>query len=153
VRAVVQRVAKAHVEVEGELVARIERGLLVLLGVERADTEREADLLAEKIAKLRIFPSDAKPIDRSVVEIGGAALVVSQFTLASDVTGGNRPSFLEAAPPDVGERLYLRFADVLGRRGVPTRTGRFGAHMRVALVNDGPVTLVLSCPAGGDVGN
>jgi D-tyrosyl-tRNA(Tyr) deacylase len=151
VRLVVQRVARASVAVDGAEIAAIERGLLVLVGVEQGDGEREADLLAAKVAKLRIFPDEAKPMHRSVVDVAGAALVVSQFTLAGDVSGGNRPSFVGAAAPADGERLYLRFADALAKSGVPTRTGRFGADMQVALVNDGPVTFVLSCAPGRGV--
>lgn len=150
-KAVVQRVARASVTVEGSEIAATGAGLLILLGVERGDTEREADLLAAKIAKLRIFPSDAKPIDRSVLDAGGAAIVVSQFTLCADVSGGNRPSFLGAAAPPEAERLYLHFAAALSRAGVAAQTGRFGAHMDVTLVNDGPVTIVLRCPPGAEI--
>ncbi len=146
-----QRVASASVTVPGEVVASIGRGLLVLVGVEVGDTEREADALAAKIAKLRIFPDDAKPMNRDVVAVAGEALVVSQFTLAADVSGGNRPSFLRAAPPAEGERLYIRFADRLAAAGVPTRTGHFGASMQVALVNDGPVTILLETTPDGRV--
>jgi D-tyrosyl-tRNA(Tyr) deacylase len=151
-RIVVQRVAEASVAVGGERVAAIGRGLVVLAGVEQGDTEREADLLAAKVAKLRIFPDDAKPMNVDVRAAGGEALVVSQFTLAGDVTGGNRPSFVGAAAPADGERLWLRFADSLRAAGVPVRRGRFGADMQVALVNDGPVTFVVTA-RGGVVGN
>lgn len=147
-RAVVQRVASASVDVAGERIAAVGRGLLVLVGVERGDTEGDADALAAKVAKLRIFPDDAKPMNVDVRAVGGAALVVSQFTLAGDVSGGNRPSFVGAAAPAEGERLYLRFADALRAAGVPAATGRFGADMQVTLVNDGPVTFVLTCRAG-----
>jgi D-tyrosyl-tRNA(Tyr) deacylase len=149
----VQRVADASVDVDGARVAEIARGMLVLLGVEQGDTDREADLLAAKVAKLRIFPDDAKPMNRDVRETGGAALVVSQFTLLADVAGGNRPSFLRAAAPADAERLYLRFAASLAAAGVPTQTGRFAASMQVALVNDGPVTIALACPPGRAVRN
>ncbi len=150
-QAVVQRVARASVSVDGESVAHIGRGLLVLVGVERGDTEREADLLAAKVAKLRIFPDAAKPMNVDVRAIGGGALVVSQFTLAGDVTGGNRPSFVAAADPADAERLYLACADALERAGVPTSTGRFAASMQVELVNDGPVTFTLAVRPGGRV--
>src|SRR5262245_7878878 len=105
-KTVVQRVARASVDVEGARIAEIGRGLLVLVGVEQGDAEREADLLAAKVAKLRIFPSEAKPMDRSVVDVAGEALVVSQFTLLADVSGGNRPSFLRAAAPELADALY-----------------------------------------------
>jgi len=148
-KAVVQRVSEASVTVDGERIASIGRGLLVLLGVERGDTDARADALAAKLAKLRIFPGDGKPMNVDVRAVGGEALVVSQFTLAADTSGGNRPSFLAAAAPDVAERLYLRFAEGLRAAGVPTQTGRFGAHMDVALVNDGPVTILLEAAATG----
>jgi D-aminoacyl-tRNA deacylase len=151
-RVVVQRVMEASVHVGEERVAAIGRGVLVLIGVEREDTDRDADLLAAKVAKLRVFPDDAKPMNVDVRAAGGAALVVSQFTLAADVTGGNRPSFVGAAVPAEGERLYLRFAEALRAEGLAVTTGRFAAHMRVALVNDGPVTFVLTT-RGGVVGN
>ena len=152
-RVVMQRVSGASVEVARETVASIGRGLLVLLGVETGDTEREASALAGKIARLRVFPDDAKPMNVSVSDIGGEVLVVSQFTLAGDVSGGNRPSFLRAAAPDEAERLYGVFVEAVRAEGVPTRTGKFAAHMEVSLVNDGPVTLVLSVRPGGSVGN
>lgn len=151
-RVVVQRVAGASVTVGGERIAEIGRGLLVLVGVEAGDGDRDADVLAAKTAKLRIFPDDRKPMNVDVLAAGGAALVVSQFTLAGDVTGGNRPSFVGAAPPAEAERLYLRYADALRAAGIDVRTGRFAADMQVALVNDGPVTFVLTA-RGGVVGN
>ena len=152
-RAVVQRVSAASVGVSGETVASIGRGLLVLLGVEEGDGEREATALATKIARLRIFPDERKPMNVSVRDVDGEALVVSQFTLVGDVSGGNRPSFIRAAAPEEAERLYRVFADAVRAQGVPTRTGKFAAHMDVSLVNDGPVTLVLSIRPGGSVGN
>ena len=151
-RLVVQRVTSASVAVDGATIASIGPGLLVLAGVEAGDADADADALAAKVAKLRIFRDAAKPMNRDVRETGGAALVVSQFTLAADVTGGNRPSFVGAAAPAEGERLYLRFADALRAAGVAVSTGRFGADMAVSLVNDGPVTIVLSS-RGGRVGN
>ncbi|NJN14370.1 MAG: D-tyrosyl-tRNA(Tyr) deacylase [Planctomycetes bacterium] len=144
-RAVIQRVQRAEVRVGGESVGAIGEGLLVLLGVEAADGEGEAAALARKIARLRIFPSEHRPIDRSLLErgSGGAILVVSQFTLCADTSRGHRPSFLGAAAPEVGERLYELFCAKLREDGLAVRTGRFGAMMEVELVNDGPVTIVL----------
>jgi D-tyrosyl-tRNA(Tyr) deacylase len=138
-RAVVQRVARARVTPGGE----IGRGLCILLGVAGGDGEEEAARLAGKIARLRIFPDDDGRFDRSVLDVGGAALVVSQFTLIADTAKGNRPSFAAAAPPEDAERLYSRFCDELRTLGVPVETGVFGAKMEVELVNDGPVTIVL----------
>lgn len=130
--------------VNGETIGRIGRGLLVLLGVARGDTDASARALAEKTAKLRIFPSERRPIDSSIGDIGGAALVVSQFTLCADTSRGNRPSFVEAAPPEEAERLYELYCAHLRGLGVPVETGRFAAMMDVELVNDGPVTIVLA---------
>jgi D-tyrosyl-tRNA(Tyr) deacylase len=147
-KAVVQRVSRAAVRVDEDEVAAIDRGLLVLVGVEAGDGDAEADALALKVAKLRIFPDDKKPMNRDVRDIGGAALVVSQFTLAADLSRGNRPSFVRAAAPDEGDRLYQRFAASLGAAGVPVSTGRFGAMMDVELVNEGPATFVLELAPG-----
>ena len=138
-RAVVQRVARARVTPGGE----IGRGLCILLGVAGGDGAEEAARLAGKIARLRIFPDDDGRFDRSVLDVGGAALVVSQFTLIADTAKGNRPSFVAAAPPEEAEPLYSRFCDELRALGVPVETGVFGAKMEVELVNDGPVTVVL----------
>jgi len=143
VRAVVQRVSRAEVRVAGEVTGRIGRGLVVLLGVGTADADGDAQALASKIAKLRIFPSEERPIDRSVVDVKGEALVVSQFTLLADTSRGNRPSFVGAARPEEAERLYDLFCESLRGHGVPVATGRFGAMMEVDLCNDGPVTIVL----------
>lgn len=143
-RAVVQRVASATVTVDGETVASIGRGVLILLGVAQGDDERAASMLARKIAELRIFPDDRGRFDRSLLDIGGAALVVSQFTLFADVRRGRRPSFTDAAAPDVAAPLVDAFAGHLRGAGVTrVETGRFGVHMNVALVNDGPVTIIL----------
>ena len=142
-RAVLQRVSKAEVRVDGETVGAIGRGVVVLLGVFSGDTDADAAALADKTAKLRIFPSDHRPIDRSVVDVAGSALVVSQFTLCADTRKGNRPSFVAAAPPEEAERLYGVYCARLRAAGVPVETGRFGAMMDVELVNDGPVTIVL----------
>lgn len=135
--------SRAEVRVDGESVGRIGRGFLILLGVAEGDTEQEALQLSRKIARLRLFPSEAKPIDRSLPEVDGAALVVSQFTLHGDVRKGNRPSFVAAAEPTLADGLYTRFCELLRAEGVPVETGRFGAMMDVELVNDGPVTLIL----------
>ena len=138
-RAVVQRVSRARVTPGGE----IGPGLCVLLGVAGGDGEEQAARLAGKIARLRVFPDDAGRFDRSVVDVSGAALVVSQFTLIADTAKGNRPSFTDAAPPDEAKALYERFCSELRALGVPVETGVFGAKMEVELVNDGPMTIVL----------
>lgn len=138
-KAVVQRVARARSSPGGS----IEVGLCVLLGVADGDEPSVAERLAEKIAKLRIFPDDDGKFDRSVLDVGGSALVVSQFTLLGDTAKGNRPSFTTAARPEVAEALYERFAERLRELGVPAETGVFGAKMQVELVNDGPVTILL----------
>jgi D-tyrosyl-tRNA(Tyr) deacylase len=143
VRAVVQRVTRASVEVDGETVARCATGVLVLLGVAGEDAATDADRLAGKIARLRIFENAQGRLDRSVIDIGGEALVVSQFTLIADTAKGNRPSFTRAATPDLAQPLVRRFCDALRTEGIPVETGRFGARMTVELVNDGPVTIVL----------
>jgi D-aminoacyl-tRNA deacylase len=137
----VQRVSRARVTPGGE----IGRGLCVLLGVGARDGEEQAARLGGKVARLRIFPDDAGRFDRSVVDVGGAVLVVSQFTLIADTAKGNRPSFVDAAPPERAEPLYERFCSELRELGVPVETGVFGAVMDVELVNDGPVTIVLDC--------
>ncbi len=142
-RAVVQRVTEAAVAVDGDVRGRCGRGLLVLLGVATNDGEAQADRLAGKIARLRIFEDDDGRFDRSVLDVGGEALVVSQFTLIADTAKGNRPSFTGAAPPDRAEALYERLCDALRAEGVPVAMGVFGARMQVSLVNDGPVTIVL----------
>jgi D-aminoacyl-tRNA deacylase len=138
-RAVVQRVSRARVTPGGE----VGRGLCVLLGVARADGEAQAARLASKVARLRIFPDDDGRFDRSVLDVAGAALVVSQFTLLADTAKGNRPSFAEAAPPEQAKPVYERFCEELRALGVPVETGVFGARMELDLVNDGPVTIVL----------
>jgi len=142
-RAVCQRVAEARVRVGGEAVAEIGPGLCVLLGVAAGDGEEEAARLAGKVARLRVFADAEGRFDRSVLDAGGAALVVSQFTLIADTAKGNRPSFAGAAPPERAEPLYELFCDELARTGVPVFRGVFGAKMAVELVNDGPVTIVL----------
>jgi D-tyrosyl-tRNA(Tyr) deacylase len=146
VRAVVQRVTEASVAINGEVVGAIETGLVVLLGVKPGDDERAIDFLSEKIANLRIFPDDDGKMNRSLLDVGGAALVVSQFTLYGDCRKGRRPSFIDAAPPDVAEPLYERFVARLRGCGLKVETGRFAADMKVGLVNDGPVTLIIDSP-------
>jgi D-tyrosyl-tRNA(Tyr) deacylase len=142
-RAVVQRVLRARVIVASETVGEISTGLVVLVGVGRDDTSESAAYLAEKIANLRIFANEAGKMNRSLVETGGAALVVSQFTLYGDTRGGRRPSYIRAATPEEANRLYEEFVECLRSRGVPVATGVFQAHMEVDLVNDGPVTILL----------
>jgi D-aminoacyl-tRNA deacylase len=143
VRAVVQRVSGARVLVEGEIRGEIGPGLCVLLGVARGDDAAAAERLAGRIARLRIFENEEGRFDRSVLDTGGAALVVSQFTVLADTSKGNRPNFTEAAPPEEAEPLYERFCEALRVLGVEVATGVFGARMQVELTNDGPVTIVL----------
>lgn len=140
-RALIQRVTSASVTVDGGIIGQIDAGLLVLVCAMQGDDTGQADALAAKIAKLRIFTDGAGKMNLSVRDVGGAALVVSQFTLAADTSRGNRPGFSSAAPPEVGKHLYEHFARALADQGVPVETGRFGANMAVALVNDGPVTI------------
>jgi D-tyrosyl-tRNA(Tyr) deacylase len=143
-KAVIQRVSRATVTVEGEVVGAIERGLLVLVGVGPDDTEAQAKWLAERIAVMRIFPDEDDKFNRSLLDIGGGALVVSQFTLYGDAVGGRRPSFFKAAPPQLAETMIGRFVEYLRGVGVQrVETGQFGARMQVELVNDGPVTILL----------
>jgi D-tyrosyl-tRNA(Tyr) deacylase len=141
VKAVLQRVAQARVEIAGQVVGQIGPGLLVLLCAERGDTDALADKLLAKILKLRIFGDAAGKMNLSLQDVAGGLLVVSQFTLAADVAGGNRPSFTGAAPPDEGRRLYNYFVAQAQRAHSPVQTGQFGADMQVHLVNDGPVTI------------
>lgn len=142
-RAVVQRVSGAAVEVDGAERTRIGPGLLVLLGVARGDDGAGAARLAGKVARLRVFEDEEGRFDRSLLDTGGSALVVSQFTLLADTSKGNRPSFSAAAPPEQAEPLYEAFCAALSAEGVPVETGVFGARMQVELVNQGPVTIVL----------
>ncbi|MGC9974481.1 MAG: D-aminoacyl-tRNA deacylase [Gaiellaceae bacterium] len=143
-RAVVHRVARAHVLEEGRLLGEVAGGLCVLLGVSRGDDEKTAKALAKKLAQLRIFPDDEGRFSHNIRDVGGSVLVVSQFTLLADTSKGNRPSFTDAAPADLAEPLYECFCDTLRTEGVKVATGRFGALMQLELVNDGPVTIVLS---------
>jgi D-tyrosyl-tRNA(Tyr) deacylase len=140
-RACIQRVSEASVTVAGEVTGRIGRGLVVLLGVGTQDGAAEVEWLAEKLVNLRIFEDDEGKMNRSLVDVGGAMLVVSQFTLFGDARKGRRPSFTEAAPPELASRLYEEFVARVRGLGVEVQTGVFRAHMDVALVNDGPVTL------------
>jgi D-aminoacyl-tRNA deacylase len=142
-RAVVQRVATARVRVDGEVRAEIGAGLCILLGVTRDDTAADAERLAAKVARLRIFENAEGRFDQSLLDNGGGALVVSQFTLIADTAKGNRPSFSEAAAPEQAEPLYRFFCEQLAATGVAVETGVFGARMGLELVNDGPVTIVL----------
>ena len=140
-RALLQRVSHASVTVDGETIGQTGPGLLILICAMEGDTRAQADTLAAKIAKLRIFKDEAAKMNLSVRDIGGSALVVSQFTLAADTSRGNRPGFSAAASSDEGERLYEYFADRLSAEGVPVQKGQFGADMKVELLNDGPVTI------------
>jgi len=142
-RTLIQRVSEASVVVDGDTIGHIGNGLLVLVCAMGGDTDEQAEYLARKVANLRIFEDEQGKMNRSIQEVGGAALVVSQFTLAADTSRGNRPGFSSAARPEDGERLYQRFCDLLSDHGVPVQTGQFGADMKVKLVNDGPVTIWL----------
>ncbi|MGB7344751.1 MAG: D-aminoacyl-tRNA deacylase [Pirellulaceae bacterium] len=142
-RTVLQRVTSAKVEVAGEVVGQIGHGLLVLLGVGHGDSISEVKWLADKTAELRIFEDDAGKMNRSVLDVEGSALVVSQFTLLGDCRKGRRPAFTAAAEPTLANELYLKYCDLLGERGVPIQRGIFAADMQVSLVNDGPVTMVI----------
>lgn len=140
-RALIQRVTQASVTVDGEKTGEIEQGLLILVCAMGGDGEAEAEKLAARISKLRIFKDEAGKMNRSVADIGGGCLVVSQFTLAADTSRGNRPGFSQAAPPADGERLYLHFSQALRDLGLQVENGRFGADMDVSLLNQGPVTI------------
>ena len=142
-RAVVQRVSSASVSVAGRATGSIERGYVVLLGVGSQDGAADVEYVASKIRDLRVFPDDAGKMNRDVAEAGGAVLLVSQFTLLGDVRGGRRPSFIHAAPPELANALYEGVAAALRARGLRVETGEFRAHMDVALVNDGPVTILI----------
>lgn len=142
-RACVQRVSRASVTVDGQVIGEIGMGLVVLLGVADGDTEDDSRQMAEKISQLRIFPDDEGKMNRSLEDNGGAMLIISQFTLLGDCRKGRRPSFVHAAPPEIGNALYEHFVEQVQQRGIPTATGQFRAHMNVELVNDGPVTMLL----------
>ena len=147
-RAVVQRVSRAQVEVEGRIVGEIGVGLVALVGVEPSDGTAEADALAGKLVDLRVFADEDGKMNRSVIDVGGAILVVSQFTLYGDVRRGRRPSFTEAAPPDRAQPLIDTVIDATRSRGVRVETGEFGAHMQLSMTNDGPVTLIIEIENG-----
>ena len=147
-RIVVQRVSRASVDVDGVDVGSIRAGFLLLVGIEPSDTEEDVSRAVEKVVNLRVFPDDAGQMNRSLLETGGSALVVSQFTLLGDVRRGRRPSFVRAAPPEHAEPLVDRFVDVLRTTGIHVETGVFGASMDVELVNSGPVTMVLEIREG-----
>jgi len=144
---VLQRVSEASVRVDGEVIGQISAGLLVLLCAEKGDTDAVADKMLNKILKLRIFSDDAGKMNLSVQDVGGGLLVVSQFTLAADVAGGNRPSFTQAAAPDEGQRLYAHFVAQAQKAHPVVQMGRFAADMKVALVNDGPITIPMRMTA------
>jgi D-tyrosyl-tRNA(Tyr) deacylase len=140
-RAVLQRVSQAQVSVDGQTIGQTGPGLMILVCAMHGDTETDADKLAQKIAKLRIFKDNAGKMNRSLLDIQGSALVISQFTLSADTSRGNRPGFSTAAPPEDGNRLYEYFATTLAAQGIAVETGQFGADMQVSLINDGPVTI------------
>ncbi len=140
-RAAIQRVRRGQVSIDGQVVAAIEQGLVILLGIGHGDQEEQARILAEKIAHLRIFEDEQEKMNLSILDVHGQAIVVSQFTLYADIRRGRRPSFTGAALPDLAEPLVKRFAELLGEQGVPTQTGVFGARMLVEIDNDGPVTI------------
>lgn len=145
-RAVVQRVSQAHVTVQGEEIGRIAAGLLVLLGVQTGDSEKDASYLADKIAGLRIFEDDQGKMNLSLLETGGSMLIVSQFTLLGDCRKGRRPSFTDAAPPAEANALYERFCELIRQKNISVATGKFQADMQVTLTNSGPVTMLLESP-------
>ena len=142
-KAVLQRVSKGSVSVSGDHIAEISHGLVILLGVGPDDTREIAQTFAKKIAQLRIFPDDMGKMNLSLLDIGGDALVVPQFTLFADTSRGHRPSFVKAAPPEIAKPLVEKFTSSLNELGVPTEEGEFGAHMLVEILNDGPVTIVI----------
>jgi len=146
-KAVIQRVTRASVEVDGDVVARIDAGLLVLLGVAKEDGEADAQYMADKLIGLRIFSDAEGKMNRSIVDIGGQALIISQFTLLADTAKGRRPGFDRAAPPQRALALYERVIRMVRDRGIYVETGQFGAHMRVSLENDGPATFLVSSGA------
>jgi D-aminoacyl-tRNA deacylase len=149
---VVQRVSRAEVRVDGDVVGKVGLGFVVLLGVERGDSHADADVLARKLVGLRIFPGRT-PMDLSIKDVSGSCLVVSQFTLAGSTRKGNRPGFERAEDPTLANALYEYFAARLAEAGISVATGRFGAHMDVDLVNDGPVTFILKAHGGGLIGD
>ena len=147
-RAVIQRVQSARVEVENQVIGQIGEGVLVFLGVGHEDNEEDCQYIADKISNLRIFHDDQGKMNRSLLEITGWVLLVSQFTLYGDARKGRRPGFSDAAPPEMGERLYRKTAERLSKNGLTVETGQFQAHMQVHLCNDGPVTILLDSKTG-----
>lgn len=144
----IQRVSRASVTVEGESTGSIADGLVLLVGIEATDTDRDVDRAVDKVANLRIFPDDRGLMNRSIIDTGGSVLLVSQFTLLGDLSKGRRPSFADAATPETARPLIDRFATVMRASGIPTETGLFGALMAVDLVNEGPVTIILEVSDG-----
>lgn len=142
-RIVLQRVSSASVEVNGQVVGEINRGLLALVGIGKGDTDEQVRWLADKTVELRIFEDDQGKMNRSLIDINGSLLIVSQFTLLGDCRKGRRPAFTKAADPELANQLYLRYGDLIAERGVPVQLGVFAADMKVSLVNDGPVTMVI----------
>jgi D-aminoacyl-tRNA deacylase len=147
-RALIQRVTEASVTVAGQVVGQIDNGLLVLVGVGHHDTPREVTWLADKLVGLRIFDDEQGKMNLSIQDVRGAMLVVSQFTLWGDARKGRRPSYIDAAPPELADQLYQELVAAVAERGIPVETGKFREHMQVALVNDGPVTLWIETPGG-----
>lgn len=142
-RIILQRVTSGRVSVDGRMLAQVGPGLVLLVGIGPNDSEEQASYLAEKIANLRIFEDEQGKMNRSILDTGGEAIVVSQFTLYADTRKGRRPSFTDAAPPEIASLLVARFAELLRQQGVPTQSGEFAAHMLVEIHNDGPVTIIL----------
>jgi D-aminoacyl-tRNA deacylase len=151
-RAVIQRVRRGRVSSAGEVLAEIGAGMVILLGIGPGDSEQQAELLADKTANLRIFDDEQGKMNRSLLDVSGEAIVVSQFTLYADTRRGRRPSFTQAAPPEIARPLVERFARLLSDKGIPTQTGSFGAAMLVEIENDGPVTILLESERAGDDG-
>lgn len=147
-RAVVQRVSSSSVTVEGSVIGSTQQGLLVLLGVADTDTATDVQYICDKVSHLRIFEDEEDKMNLSVLDVGGEVCVVSQFTLYGDVRKGRRPNFMKAAPPELAEQLYLEVVEAFKEKGIPVSTGQFQAHMKVALVNDGPVTILLDSSKG-----
>ena len=140
---VVQRVKKADVKVDGEIVGKIDKGFMVLIGVTHTDTKENADYLAKKLCKLRVFEDENEKMNLSLKDVGGKLLLISQFTLYANTTDGNRPSFIEAAKPEQANEIYEYFCDKCKEQGIEVQKGIFGAHMEVSLINDGPVTIII----------